>query len=121
MCRCGFDFAIVFALWHRNVYGASVVRFLSRVSYSLYLVNLGWVAVIFAWCLMVQKSMVERFGSCSYLALSLTMAAMLYHTVEVCPSCACATVWDRGSDDLVTTDIRKICILIHQIGTAKSV
>lgn len=73
----------VFALWHRNVCGASVVRFLSRVSYSLYLVNLGWVAVPLRRILDGAEIHGGPVWFMLYLALSLTMAAIMYHTVEL--------------------------------------
>ena len=73
----------VFALWHRNVCGASIVRFLSRVSYSLYLVNLGWVAVPLRRILDGAEIHGGPVWFILYLAISLIMAAMLYYAVEL--------------------------------------
>lgn len=73
----------VFARWHRNVRGASVVLFLSRVSYSLYLVNLGWVAVPLRRILDGAEIHGGPIWFILYLALSLTIAAILCQAVEL--------------------------------------
>ena len=71
-----------FASWHRPMPGFGIVHFLSRISYSLYLVNLGWVAGP----LRRHLDEVHLEGGpewfALYLMLAIGLATGLYLTVE---------------------------------------